>query len=137
MIVRNLEDIVGTDRDVKAETWESRRLSLAEDRMGFSMHDTILYAGTETHMWYKNHLEAVYCIEGKGTIEDKATGEVHQIAPGTIYLLDQHDQHIVRAEEDLRMVCTFNPPVTGQETHDDEGAYPLLTLDDTEDPAAV
>lgn len=137
MIVRNLEDIVGTDRDVKAETWESRRLSLAEDRMGFSMHDTILYAGTETHMWYKHHLEAVYCIEGKGTIEDKATGEIHQIAPGTIYLLDQHDQHVVRAEEDLRMVCTFNPPVTGQETHDDDGAYPLLTLDDPEAPAAV
>ena len=137
MIVRNLDDIVGTDRDVKAETWESRRLSLAEDRMGFSMHDTILYAGTETHMWYKNHLEAVYCIEGKGTIEDKATGEVHEIGPGTIYLLDQHDQHVVRAEEDLRMVCAFNPPVTGQETHDADGAYPLLTLDDPEAPAAV
>lgn len=137
MIVRNLEDIVGTDRDVKAETWESRRLSLADDRMGFSMHDTILYAGTETHMWYKNHLEAVYCIEGKGTIEDKATGEVHDIAPGTIYLLDQHDRHVVRAEEDLRMVCTFNPPVTGQETHDADGAYPLLTLDDPERPTAV
>lgn len=130
MIVRNLADIVGTDRDVKAETWESRRLSLADDRMGFSMHDTILYAGQETHMWYKNHLEAVYCIEGKGTIEDKATGEVHEIAPGTIYLLDQHDRHVVRAEEDLRMVCTFNPPVTGQETHDADGAYPLVTIDE-------
>ncbi len=130
MIVRTLADIVGTDRDVKADTWESRRLSLADDRMGFSMHDTILYAGTETHMWYKNHLEAVYCIEGKGTIEDKATGEVHEIGPGTIYLLDQHDQHVVRAEQDLRMVCTFNPPVTGKETHDADGAYPLVTLDD-------
>lgn len=137
MIVRNLEDIRGTDRDVKAETWESRRLSLAHDRMGFSMHDTVLYAGTETHMWYKNHLEAVYCIEGKGTIEDKATGEVHEIAPGTIYLLDQHDRHVVRAEEDLRMVCTFNPPVTGQETHDEDGAYPLLSLEDPEEPTAV
>lgn len=137
MIVRNLADIVGTDRDVKAETWESRRLCLADDRMGFSMHDTILYAGQETHMWYKNHLEAVYCIEGKGTIEDKATGEVHEIGPGTIYLLDQHDKHVVRAEEDLRMVCTFNPPVTGQETHDEDGAYPLLTPDDPEEPAPV
>lgn len=130
MIVRNLDDIVGTDRDVQAETWKSRRLSLADDGMGFSMHDTILYAGTETHMWYKNHLEAVYCIEGKGTIEDKATGEVHEIAPGTIYLLDKHDKHVVRAEEDLRMVCAFNPPVTGDETHDADGAYPLPTTDD-------
>ena len=137
MIVRKLEDIVDTERDVKTETWESRRLSLADDRMGFSMHDTVLYAGGETHMWYKNHLEAVYCIEGKGTIEDKATGEIHEIGPGTIYLLDQHDKHVVRAEEDLRMVCTFNPPVTGDETHDEDGAYPLLTLDDPEAPASL
>ena len=81
--------------------------------MGFSMHDTILRAGTETHMWYRHHLEGVYCIEGKATLEDKATGEVHEIRPGTIYLLDDHDQHVLRVEEDLRVICTFNPPVTG------------------------
>ena len=135
MIVRHLTDIVGSDRDVKAETWESRRLSLADDRMGFSMHDTILYAGTETRMWYKNHLEAVYCIEGSGTIEDEATGEIHEIGPGTIYLLDQHDRHVVRAVDDLRMVCAFNPPVTGQETHDADGAYPLVTADEASAPS--
>ncbi|HAS09560.1 MAG TPA: L-ectoine synthase, partial [Acidimicrobiaceae bacterium] len=113
MIVRTLQDIVGTDRDVDGGNWSSRRLSLAEDGMGFSMHDTILRAGTETHMWYKNHLEGVYCIEGKATLEDKATGEVHEITPGTIYLLNDHDRHVLRVEEDLRVICTFNPPVTG------------------------
>jgi L-ectoine synthase len=40
----------------------SRRFLLRKDGMGFSMHETILRAGTETHMWYANHLEAVYCI---------------------------------------------------------------------------
>jgi len=92
--------------------------------MGFSMHDTILRAGSETPMCYRNHFEAVYCIEGKGTIEDRATDEVHAIRPGPLYALDGHDRHIVRAEEDLRMVCVFNPPVTGQEVHDAEGGYP-------------
>jgi L-ectoine synthase len=130
VIVRTLQDIVGTDRDVDGGNWSSRRLSLADDGMGFSMHDTILRAGTETHMWYKNHLEGVYCIEGKATLEDKATGEVHEIGPGTIYLLNDHDQHVLRVEEDLRVICTFNPPVTGQEVHDEDGAYPLLTVDD-------
>jgi L-ectoine synthase len=129
VIVRTLQDIVGTDRDVDGGNWSSRRLSLADDGMGFSMHDTVLRAGTETHMWYKNHLEGVYCIEGKATLEDKATGEVHEIRPGTIYLLNDHDQHVLRVEEDLRVICTFNPPVTGQEVHDEDGAYPLLTLD--------
>ena len=130
MIVRTLQDIVGTDRDVDGGNWSSRRLSLADDGMGFSMHDTVLRAGTETHMWYKNHLEGVYCIEGKATLEDKATGQVHEIRPGTIYLLNDHDQHVLRVEEDLRVICTFNPPVTGAEVHDEDGAYPLLELED-------
>jgi L-ectoine synthase len=126
VIVRTLQDIVGTDRDVDGGNWSSRRLALADDGMGFSMHDTILRAGTETHMWYKNHLEGVYCIEGRATLEDKATGEVHEIGPGTIYLLNDNDQHVLRVEEDLRVICTFNPPVTGREVHDEDGAYPLL-----------
>lgn len=126
MIVRTLQDILGSDRDVDGGNWSSRRLCLADDGMGFSMHDTVLRAGTETHMWYKNHLEGVYCIEGKATLEDKATGEVHEIRPGTIYLLNEHDRHVLRVEEDLRVICTFNPPVTGQEVHDEDGAYPLL-----------
>ena len=62
----------------------------------------------------------------------KATGEVHEIRPGTIYLLNDHDRHVLRVEEDLRVICTFNPPVTGQEVHDEDGAYPLLTADGAE-----
>ncbi|MFZ1276818.1 MAG: ectoine synthase, partial [Candidatus Microthrix parvicella] len=52
MIVRNLTDLENTERDVRAETWRSRRLLLADDKMGFSLHDTVLYAGTETTMEY-------------------------------------------------------------------------------------
>lgn len=127
MIVRSLAEMDGTDRDVRADTWKSRRLLLADDNMGFSLHDTVLYAGTETTMEYRNHFEAVYCIEGRATIEDCATGEIHEITPGVMYALDQHDRHILRAIEDFRVVCTFNPPCTGAETHDEHGAYPLLT----------
>jgi L-ectoine synthase len=76
-------------------------------------------------MWYKHHLEAVYLIEGEGEIEDLATGDVHGLAVGTIYALDKHDRHILRANKGthMRMVCVFNPPVTGQEVHDEDGAY--------------
>jgi L-ectoine synthase len=127
MIVRNLQSIQGTDRDVKAKTWESRRLILRDDGVGFSLHDTVLYAGTVTDMWYKNHIEAVYCIEGEATLTDKETGTVYPITPGTMYLLNKHDRHRLEVQKDLRVVCVFNPPCTGQETHDEEGAYPLLT----------
>lgn len=129
MIVRTLEDTVNGDLDVVAPTWRSRRLILARDKMGFSVHDTVIDAGTETPMWYRNHLEAVYCIEGEGTLEDVATGEVHRVVPGTLYALDQHDRHVLRSTTQMRMVCVFNPPCTGEETHDEHGGYPLLTLD--------
>lgn len=135
MIVRTLDDTMNGDAHVFAPTWNSRRLLLAGDRMGFSLHDTIIDAGTETRMWYRNHLEAVYCIEGEGTLEDVETGDVHQIRAGTVYALDKHDRHVLRATTQMRMVCVFNPPCTGRETHDENGTYPLLTVADEEQPA--
>jgi len=129
MIVRKLTDIIGTDRDVDDGNWVSRRLLLRKDGMGFSMHETLLRAGTETSMWYKHHLEAVYCIDGEGEIEDLANGTIHRLEPGTLYALNEHDKHIVRARTDIRTVCVFYPPVTGQEVHDEEGVYPLIEAD--------
>lgn len=125
MIVRTLDEITGTDRDVGAETWRSRRLLLAGDGMGFSFHETRIFAGSETRMHYRNHLEAVYCVAGEGEIESlDEPGRRWDIRPGTVYALDQHDHHVVRARTELVLLCVFNPPVTGRETHDASGAYP-------------
>lgn len=125
MIVRQLDEIIGTDNEVDAEGWTSRRLLLKRDQMGFSVHDTIIKEGAELHMWYKNHLEAVYLTEGEGEIVDLATDETHPLKAGTIYALNKHDKHILRANKGthMRMVCVFNPPVSGREVHDEEGAY--------------
>ena len=128
MLVRQLDEIIGTEADVAGETgtWKSRRLLLKKDGMGFSLHDTIIHPGTETHLWYKHHLEAVYCIHGKGEIELVPSGELIPIRPGTMYALDKHDEHLLRASEELRLVCVFNPPLTGREDHGPDGAYPIL-----------
>lgn len=127
MIVKSLEDLLGTEAETKSENWESRRFILKKDGVGFSMNDTIIKAGTENFFWYKNHVEAVYCIEGEGEIEKVSTGDVYQIKPGTMYLLDENDKHHLRASTEMRMVCVFNPPLVGTETHNEEGFYPLLT----------
>jgi L-ectoine synthase len=127
MIVRSLDDITGTDRDVEAPTWRSRRLVLAREGVGFSLHETVLYAGTDTPMWYANHIEAVFCVAGEGELTNVDTGEVHRITPGTMYLLDGHEHHRLRAITDVRTVCVFNPPCTGREVHDANGVYPLIT----------
>ena len=127
MIVRQLKDIRKSDRNVKSDGWESARLLLKDDGMGFSFHVTTLYAGAEIPMHYTNHLEAVLVLKGTGTIEDLGTGETHKLAPGVVYALNQHDRHIVRPETDILTACVFNPPVTGREVHDENGAYPAET----------
>lgn len=130
MIVRNLSELIGTDREVKGGNWTSRRMLLAGDKMGFSFHDTLIHAGTTTEIHYQNHLEAVYCVQGKGRIEVIATGEVFEIEDGTMYALNGHERHYLTADEEMRMVCVFNPPVVGPEVHDENGVYPLMTIDD-------
>jgi L-ectoine synthase len=125
MFIRNLGAARNTPRKIKTDNWDSVRLLLANDAMGFSFHITTLYAGTETHMWYKHHLEAVYCISGKAELEDKATGKRHLIEPGTLYALDANDRHVLRVEEDFVCACVFNPPLNGTEVHDADGAYRL------------
>jgi L-ectoine synthase len=127
MIVRDIKDIIGTEREVKGEGWTSRRLLLKKDGMGFSFHETIIPAGATLQLWYKKHLEAVYCVAGNGSIEDLATGQIHQIHDGILYALNDHDQQILRGgSEDMRLICAFNPPVTGRETHDSDGSYELV-----------
>jgi L-ectoine synthase len=124
MIIRKLKDIRASDRNVKSDGWESARVLLAGDGMGFSFHVTTMYAGSELKMHYKNHLEAVLVLKGTGTIEDLGTGEVHRLKPGMLYALNANDRHIVRPETDILTACVFNPPVTGNEVHDESGAYP-------------
>jgi L-ectoine synthase len=127
MIVRTINDIKGSKREVIAPNgnWASRRLLLKDDNMGFSFHETIIFAGTETTIWYKNHLEAVYCVEGEGEVETINDGKIYPILPGTMYALDKHDKHYLRAlNNDLRLICVFNPALVGNEVHDEEGSYP-------------
>lgn len=127
MIVRRLNEIAGSDREVNAANWTSRRLLLAGDGMGFSLHDTTIYAGTTTEIHYQNHLEAVYCVQGKGRITVIETGEVFEVEDGTVYALDQHERHLLTADSDMRMVCVFSPALVGPEVHDENGVYPLLS----------
>ncbi len=127
MIVRDFNEIVKSERDrvVSDAKWSSVRMLLAEDKMGFSFHITFLEAGSEHTFEYKNHFESVYCMQGTGSITDLTTGETHLIRPGVMYALDKHDRHTLFAEEELVMACCFNPPVTGNEIHREDGSYAL------------
>jgi L-ectoine synthase len=125
MIVRTLEAAENSDRRVVSNGWESTRLLLKNDGMGFSFHITTIYAGANLELHYQNHLESVYCISGEGEIVDLADGKISPIKPGTIYALDKHDKHILRASSEMKMACVFNPPLHGKEVHNAQGAYEL------------
>src|SRR5690606_39323951 len=83
MIVRTLKDCEASERKVVTETWDSTRMILKEDRMGFSFNITTIYAGTETHIHYQNHLASVYCMSGNGEIETIADGKACESEAGT------------------------------------------------------
>ena len=126
MIVRTLKDCENSSRKIDGGNWQSVRMSLKDDNMGFSFHITTIFAGTETPIHYQNHLESVFCMEGNGEVETVADGKIYKIEPGTLYILDQHDKHLLRGgSEDMKLACVFNPPLTGKEVHDENGVYPL------------
>ncbi len=127
MIVRQLQDAEKTNRKIVSPdgNWDSTRMLLKDDNMGFSFHITTIYKGADFQMHYQNHLESVYCMSGKGEIVNLADGKVHPISEGTLYILDKHDKHILRATEEMKMACVFNPPLNGKEVHNAEGAYEL------------
>ena len=127
MILKKLDALLGTDREITAPNgnWVSRRFLLKNENVGFSFNDTLIYAGTETFIWYKHHLEAVYCVSGRGEIHDLETDIIHPVADGTMYVLNGHERHYLRAVETMRMICVFTPPLTGSEVHTKEGYYPL------------
>ncbi len=91
--------------------------------MGFGLHKTIIPTGGPYHWHYKNHLEACYCIKGKGFITDLKTGIKHMITPDVVYVLNDHDDHIFEAVEDTVLISVFNPPLTGHEIHGADGSY--------------
>ncbi|MFD0364851.1 ectoine synthase [Nocardia sp. GCM10030253] len=129
MIVRTTEAITGTERDVAGTGWRSKRIILGGDGVGFSFHETTIDAGTEHEFHYRYHVEAVWLIEGEGTLTDLDNDVTYELEPGSMYLLDEHERHRLHARTEMRMMCVFNPPVTGQEVHDSNGVYPLVAAD--------
>lgn len=123
MIIRDFNDLKHTDKSVSDARWNSVRMLLADDGMGFSFHITTIEGGSEHTFHYKNHFESVYCISGSGRITDLAKGETHEIRPGVMYALNEHDKHTLVADDELVLACCFNPPVTGTEVHRADGSY--------------
>jgi L-ectoine synthase len=127
MIIAEKQKLQGTQRDASGPGWESLRLLVRSDGMGFSMTETRVLPGATLHLQYKNHIEACYCIGGAGEVVELESGAVHAISAGVLYAPDAHEQHEVRVPVDgeaLHLICVFSPALEGTEVHGPDGSYP-------------
>jgi len=108
---------------VKGVGFESIRLILESDNMGFGLHKTIIPKGGPYHWHYKNHLEACFCVKGLGKLINLDSKDEFIIEPDSVYILDKNDDHTFEAIEDTILISIFNPPVKGLEVHKEDGSY--------------
>ena len=73
-------------------------------------------------LWQKNHLEACYCFEGEGSVEELGSVAVHEIRPDTLYAMNNHDRRRLKAKTRMWIICTFVPALTGKEVQDSDGS---------------
>jgi L-ectoine synthase len=118
MIIRNVADVLGSERDVHGEGWKSRRLVLAGEGADYSVHETSLDAGVVLRFAYVRHRETVYCVEGEGTLEDLGAGRSVSITPGSLYSAGIGEEHVISALTEMKLVCIFTPPLSGIEEAD-------------------
>lgn len=123
MKVVRTNQLEGTERDVKFTGGHSVRLVIEKDKMGFGVCKTYIPKGGPHHWHYPEHLEACYCLRGSGILRSLEDGTEHLITPDVTYLLDNHDDHTFEALEDTVLISIFNPPLVGDEYHDENGQY--------------
>ncbi len=118
MLIRRLDAVSGTERDVRGSGWRSRRLVVAADGLEYSFHITVLDAGARLEFEYERHRETVYCVDGEGTVEDLTEQRVEPLGPGDLYSAGIGEPHVITAITGMTLVCVFDPPLEGTEEAD-------------------
>ncbi|MEP2640481.1 ectoine synthase [Roseobacter sp.] len=125
MIIAQKTQLQGTPRDTSGPGWQSLRLLVHADGMGFSMTETKVLPGATLTLQYKHHIEACYCIKGHGRVTELDSGVSHDITPGVLYAPNAHERHEVRVDgpDPLHLICVFSPALQGDEMHGPDGSY--------------
>lgn len=126
MMVMHVDELraAGREKVVAGGSAQSIRALTQKDQLGFSLSDVRLDAGNRSELWYKHHWEANIVLDGQGTVTDLNTDESWSLAPETIYVVGPDDRHSIESETDLHLLSLFNPPLQGDEQHDEEGTLP-------------
>ncbi len=118
-IIRSLEEINGTERDVAWGNGRSRRFLIQKDGMGFTLCNTTGNGNTNSYIQYRNHFESCYYLSGTGMYEWDS-GK-HSIDTGekqsTVFIMNEHDRHYMRIKKESVCLSIFTPPIKGDERH--------------------
>jgi len=126
MLIRHKADLQGTPRAITGEMFSTTRFLLREDGAGFSLTDVTLKGGSSTVFARQHHSEVGYCLEGRATLEDLATGEIHDIRPGSLWQAQKGERFRLTVLEPIRLITIFTPALVGPEVNDENGSFPLL-----------
>lgn len=121
MLIRSVRGVTGSDHDVRWGNGRSKRLLTASDDFGYSLTETTVDAGSQSYLRYDNHVEACVCVSGSGSVVD-ADGVVHEIQPGVMYAPAKGEQHLLRSDVGMTLICVFAPALRGDEVHDLSGS---------------
>ena len=128
MLIRSMRDVEAEGRVISISHGRSSavRVLIKGDGLGFSVSEARCGAGNTSELWYKNHWEANFVRAGRGWLENRSTEQRWDLVPGVLYCVGPTDRHRVINSDDqpLRIISVFNPPIVGDETHDEDGAYP-------------
>ena len=126
MFVRSPEGVrqAGGEKVLGGGSVIASRLLTAHDKLGFSLSEVIVKAGTNIDLWYKYHWEANLVIDGTVIVTELDSGKQHTLSQGDVYCVGPKDRHRLEPQTDLKLVAIFNPPLTGEEQHDEDGSYP-------------
>jgi L-ectoine synthase len=126
LMVTSVEELraAGREKVVAGGSARSIRALLQQDQLGFTLCDVNIAAGMKNELWYKHHWEANFVLHGSAVVSDLNSGESCPLEPGTLYVVGPDDRHSIAAVSDLHLISIFNPPLQGNEQHDEEGTLP-------------
>ena len=129
MLIRTMTELESEGRVISISHGKSSavRLLTKSDGVGFSVSEARASAGEGSDLWYKNHWEANYVrFRPRGSRGPRHRGAMASCARRRVLRRSRPTGTGSRGTlgEAMRIISVFNPPLVGEETHDEDGAYP-------------
>lgn len=119
LLMKSLDEVTDSDRNVPFEDGLSRRFLAAPDGYNISVHNTFCSSSFSKHLQYLNNKELVYVIKGQGEYvwqngqcRHDFDSEKHH---GTMFLVGNNAHKMTIGARDTIAICLFYPPLMGNE----------------------